>query len=139
MHGPVAVETMTVFVPRDPATCWRVFTDAGLLPAWVPGLRRAQVITKERGLASEVHFEFASSLTYTLVYTYDRENREVSWQPKLGRRDGVSGFARFEPFDEGTRVILGLEPGDARSPAELELGSLRVLAEAFTTWVRNQR
>lgn len=135
----MAVETMTVFIPRDPATCWRVFTDAGLLPAWVPGLRRAQIITKERGLASEVHFEFSSSLTYTLVYTYDLEHREVSWQPKLGRRDGVSGFARFEPSEDGTRVTYGLEPGDGRSPAELELGDLRLLADAFTTWMREQR
>jgi hypothetical protein len=65
------VVEVSAFVTRDPAACWKLFTDIALLGAWVPGLRRAQVLAKEKGLPSEVHFEFASSLAYTLVYTYD--------------------------------------------------------------------
>ena len=65
--------------------------DASKLPLWVPGLRRAQILATERKLPSEIHFEFASSRVYTLTYSYDAEKREVRWQPKLGKRDGVTG------------------------------------------------
>jgi len=133
------VDTVTAFVPRDPQTCWRVFTDASLLTAWIPGLRRAQTIAKTHGLPAEIHFEYASSLVYTLVYTYDLENREVHWQPKLGKRDGVTGFARFETFDEGTRMTYGLEQGDGRSASERELGDLQTLIAAFVAWMRDER
>jgi uncharacterized protein YndB with AHSA1/START domain len=133
------VETVTAFVPRDPATCWRAFTDARRLTAWVPGLRRADILSKARGLAAEVHFEFASELAYTLVYAYDADKREVSWQPQLGRAEGVTGFARFEPADEngraGTRITYGLEHGAARTAAELELGNLEALIAAFVAFV----
>jgi hypothetical protein len=38
-------------------------------------------------LPSEIHFEFAAARSfYTLVYTYDVDNFEVRWEPKLGRR-----------------------------------------------------
>ena len=121
------MQTVTAFVPRDPATCWEMFTDVALLSAWVPGLRRAQTIAKTpTGLPGEVHFEYASSLTYTLTYTYDAVKREVHWQPKLGKRDGVTGFARFDPFDSGTRVSYGLEYGDNRAPTDVQ-----VLVDAF--------
>jgi len=133
------VQTVTVFVPRDPALCWRMFTDASLLLAWVPGLRRAQMISKSRGLAEEVHFEYADSLAYTLVYRYDVERREVSWTPKLGRRDGVAGFARFDDADGGTQMTYGLEQGEGRSPNERELGDLQKLADAFVAWMATQR
>jgi uncharacterized protein YndB with AHSA1/START domain len=126
------MDTVTALVSRDADTCWRVFTDASLLTTWVPGLRRAQILLKERGMASEIHFEFSSTLAYTLVYTYDKHNREVRWQPKLGAREGVTGFARFEPAGaETTRVTYGLEQGDARTEAERELGDPRPVLEAF--------
>src|SRR5690349_20133999 len=112
------MDTVTALVSRDADSCWRVFTDVSLLTSWVPGLRRAQILLKERGMASEIHFEFASALAYTLVYTYDKDVREVRWQPKLGAREGVTGFARFEPEAGKTRVTYGLEQGDARSAAE---------------------
>ena len=130
------VQTLTVFVPRDPQTCWRLFTDVSLLAAWVPGLRRAQVLAKERGLPVEVHFEFAESRAYTLAYSYDVEAREVRWQPKLGRRDGVTGFARFEPAEGGgTTLTYGLEHGEARSAEERALGDLQTLVAALGAWL----
>lgn len=133
------MQVATVHVARDPQACFRLFTDVSLLSAWVPGLRRAQVIAKERGLPSEVHFEFASSLAYTLAYTYDVERREVQWTPKLGRRDAVAGFARFEPFDNGTKLTYGLAHGDNRSEADRALGDVEALLGALHAWLVEQR
>ncbi len=119
------METATVLVSRDVEACWRVFTDVALLTSWVPGLRSAEILTIERGLPSEIHFEYGA-LAYTLVYTYDRPNREVHWQPKLGKSAGVTGFARFVAEGDETRVVYGLEPGAERSSEDLQ-----PLVEAF--------
>lgn len=127
------MQTVSVEVLRDPETCWRVFVDPTKLTKWVPGLQRAEIIAGSRGLPSEIHFEFASSHAYTLVYTYDKAAREVRWQPKLGKQAGVTGFVRFDAVGQGTRVTYGLEHGDARTPAEL--GDLQRLVDAFATWV----
>ena len=93
----------------------------------------------ERGLPSEIHFEFASDLVYTLAYQYDLEAREIHWQPKLGRRDGVVGFVRFTDKDNGTEITYGLEHGDGRDPAERELGDAQKLVDAFVAWMKNDR
>jgi hypothetical protein len=120
------METVSVLVPREVDQCWRVFTDVALLTRWVPGLRSAQILTMERGLPEEIHFEFGS-FAYTLVYRYDRAKHEVHWQPKLGKPEGVTGFARFEPEGAGTRVTYGLEPGASRT----EIEDLQPLVAAF--------
>lgn len=102
----------------------------------MPGLRRAQVLAKERGLPSEVHFEFATDLAYTLVYTYDLEALEVTWHPKLGARDAVSGFARFARSADGTTALTyGLEHGAGRDAGERALGDLRELVTALSAWL----
>lgn len=129
------VQTLITFLPRDADTCWRVFTDIPRLTQWVPGLRHAETISKSRGMPSEVHYQFANSLAYTLVYTYDKTKREIRWEPKLGRREGVTGWVRFEPFEGGTRFTYALEHGDGRGVAERELGDLQRLADAFSTWL----
>ena len=129
------METVTAYVPLDPTACFRAFTDARQLAAWVPGLRRADILSKARGLADEVHFEFASELAYTLVYSYDVEQREVRWQPKIGADEGVTGFARFDAAAGGTQITYGLEHGEARTPAEQELGNLATLVAAFVSFV----
>lgn len=113
------METVSVLVSRDVDACWRVFTDVALLTSWVPGLRSAEILTIERGLPAEIHFEHGS-LAYTLVYSYDRPNREVRWQPKLGKQAGVTGFARFVPEGTDTRVMYGLELGESRTTEELQ-------------------
>jgi hypothetical protein len=132
------VESATAFVPATPRACWLQFTDSQALTAWIPGLRRAQVIAKERGLPAEIHFEFASSLVYTLVYTYDVERFEVRWEPKLGRRDGVSGFARFEAVDDGTQMTYGLLQGEGRTPAERAMSDPNELVAAFVAFVSRE-
>jgi hypothetical protein len=130
------MRSATVVLPQSADACWRAFTDAGVLLAWVPGLRRATVIsTGTMGLAHEILFEFAQSRTYTLLYSYDLEKREVRWEPQLGKRDAVSGYARFEAVDGGTRLEYALEQGDGRSEAERALGSLDALVAAFAMWL----
>lgn len=128
---------VTAFVPRDPQACFRAFSDAASLLAWVPGLRRAQVIALgARGLPSEIHFEYASSLVYTLVYTYDLEARSIAWEPKLGKRDGVSGAVTFEPFDGGTRISYRLTHGAGRNDNDRAIGDPQTLVDAFVAWMR---
>jgi hypothetical protein len=134
------MQTVVAYIRRTPEACWRVLVDANVLTGWVPGLRRARVIsTTADGLPGEIHFEFSTSLTYTLVYTYDAAARELRFEPRLGKRDGVRGFARVEPFDEGARLTYGLEPGDGRSSADRALGDLDALVAAFATWMHAER
>ena len=128
------MQSVTTVVPRDADTCWRVFTDIAKLSSWVPGLRHAEIIAKARGMPSEIHFQFASSLAYTLVYSYV-DKREVRWEPKLGKREGVTGHVRFDPVAGGTQITYALEHGDARGPAERALGDLQRLVDAFKTWL----
>lgn len=118
---------------------WREFVAIETLPGWVPGLRKAQVIAKERGLPSEVHFEFADSFTYTLVYRYDVEQRTIEWEPKLGRRDGVTGFARFLPVEGGTEVVYAIEQGAGRDPQTRTLDDAKTLLAAFSQWMQRAR
>jgi len=129
------MQTVTTYVPRDAETCWRVFIDIPRLVRWVPGLRHAEILTKARGLPAEVHFQFGQSLAYTLVYSYDRERREIHWEPKLGPRDGVSGWVRFDPEASGTRITYALAHGDGRGAAEREVGDLERLVAAFASWL----
>jgi uncharacterized protein YndB with AHSA1/START domain len=133
------VNVVSAVIPRDPQTCWRAFTDVANLVAWVPGLQRAETIAMALGMPGEVHFEYAGSRIYTLVYTYDVIGREVRWQAKLGRRDGVAGFARFDEDAGGTRMTYGLEQGESRSDAEREAGDPQVLADAFASWIVTAR
>lgn len=112
--------------------CWRAFTDANTFAAWIPGLRRARVIQSgSDGLPVEILFEFGASRTYSLVYTYDVAKREVRWEPRANKRDAVAGFARFDAFDDGTRVTYGL----ANQTGNTQLTELHDLLAAFGTWM----
>jgi hypothetical protein len=127
-----AVVTVRTVVARAPAACWRAFTDAATFGAWVPGLRRAQVIQAGAdGLPTEILFEFGASRTYTLVYTYDHTAREVRWRPGIGKLDAVAGFARFDPLDDGTSVTYGLE----RHDGDADLSEVHALVTAFSQWM----
>lgn len=134
------MQSVEAVVPRDPEACWRAFTDPATLAAWVPGLRRARVIAMDDGgRPQEILFEFGSSSTYSLVYTYDPAAREVAWQPRTGKHDAVAGFARFELVEGGTRIIYALKQGDGRSPAEKALGDLDTLIAAFVRFVADEK
>lgn len=129
------MRTAMMVLPHSVDACWRAFTDTRLLPAWVPGLRRATVISTAMGLPREILFEFAEARTYTLLYEYDVAAHEVRWQPQLGKRDAVSGHARFSSEAGGTRMEYALEQGDGRTEAERALGSLDVLVASFASWM----
>lgn len=128
---------VTASIRRSPDACWRVLVDPVLMPAWVPGLRRATVVAVGAdGLPAEIHFEFSTSLTYSLVYRYDVAAREVRFEPRLGKRDGVRGVARIEPTEDGATLHYGLELGDGRSPADRALGDAEATAAAFAAWMQ---
>lgn len=136
------MQTVNALVSVPPDTCWQLFTDVSLLTSWVPGLREAEIITGTRALPTEIHFEFAgaqSTTSYTLVYAYDKQAREVRWSPKLGAQHGVTGFVRFDTEHCGTRVTYGIEHGHARSVADRELGDVQRLLEAFVARVQALR
>jgi hypothetical protein len=125
------MQTVTKVVSASPDACWSLFTDVTKLTSWVPGLRLAEIITGTRTLPTEIHFEFGAR-AYTLVYTYDRSNREVRWEPKLGPSDGVTGYVRFDADHDGTRITYALRHGDARSSTEREIGDVQRLVDAFS-------
>jgi uncharacterized protein YndB with AHSA1/START domain len=128
----------TAVIARRPQACWRAFTDVETLCAWVPGLRRARLVTRDRnGMPTEVEFAFAESRIYTLVYTYEATDvaKIVTWRPRIGARDAVSGCARFEACDGGTLVTYELDHGEARSEIERYLGSADELLDAFARWM----
>ena len=133
------MRSATAVLPQPLDACWRAFTDARLLLAWVPGLQRATVIsTGAMGMPREILFELEDARSYTLVYDYDLGAHEVRWSPQLGKRDAVSGHARFVEIDGGTRLEYALEQGDGRSEAERALGSLDALLAAFAAWMASR-
>ena len=126
------MQVVSTVVSRSVEACWRVFTDPTKLTAWVPGLRDARVIElDDDGLSREVHFEFATTLAYSLVYSYDVAARMVTWDPRDGDKGGVRGFASFAETEGGTQFTYALEHDDARKAAERAIDDPRTLAEAF--------
>ena len=130
------MRVVSASIHRSPDACWRVLVDPKLLPHWVPGLRRATVVAVGAdGLPAEIHFEYSTSLTYSLVYRYDVAARELRFEPRLGKRDGVRGFARIEATEHGAELHYGLEVGDGRSPADRALGDAEATVAAFAGWM----
>lgn len=131
--------TKTIVIARRPQAVWRAFTAVETLCAWVPGLRSAKEIARNHNaMPIEVHFEFAESRTYTLVYTYEETDvaKIVKWAPRIGARDAVSGMARFEAAEGGgTRMTYELEHGAARSDKERFLDNDDEALEAFARWM----
>ena len=131
-----SLRSVSCSIARSPDACWRVLIDVEQLEAWVPGLRRARVVsTGADGLPAEVVFEYSASLTYSLVYNYDLAERMVRWEPRTGKRDGVRGFARVEPAEGGSIVTYALEQGGGRTAADLALGDTEALIAAFARWM----
>jgi len=126
-------------IARSPETCWQSFIDITLLVAWVPGLRRALVVSRHPdGLAREASFEMAQ-MSYSLVYDYDLTSREVTWTPRTGARDAVRGFARFDACEGGTLMTYGIEMGPGRKPPDTSLEEGAQLVAAFKRFVEGGR
>lgn len=142
MRSPTANDNLhshVILIARSPETCWQTFIDVGLLVAWVPGLRRAEIVARRPdGLVREASFEL-SSLSYSLVYDYDLGVLEVTWVPRTGARDAVRGFARFERAEAGTLMTYALELGPGRKPPDTALEDAGTLVAAFKRFVEAGR
>lgn len=131
------MHVVSALVRRSPQRCFTRFTDARLLPTWVPGLRRAKVVRKDRdGLALEVLYEFSDTLSYSLIYRYDADWRRVAWIPGLGKREAVSGWAQFDEDDAGCLMRYAIEApqGGARGDRGVEQIAQDIVS-AFVRWV----
>lgn len=118
-------------IPRPADLCWRRFIDLDQLVGWMPGLRRVQVVTRDPdGRAAEVVFELAQR-SYSLTYTYDPAARRVTWTPRTGGRDAVSGWATFAPAEDGCEMTYSLAgAGTADAP--------EAVVDAFAAWVTRE-
>jgi hypothetical protein len=133
------LRTVSATIASPPEDCWRVLTNADMLVAWLPGVRRISVVARDAmGLPAEVQFEFAGSRSYSLLYSYDHSKREMRWEPRMGKRDAVRGFAHVEPVDAETRLTYGIEQGAARQGAELELGDPASIVAAFAAFMASR-
>ena len=131
----------SIVIRRHPQACWLAFTQVETLCAWVPGLRAARLIAKApNAMPSEIEFEFAAH-RYTLSYAYEGTEtaKIVRWHPKSNHGDAVRGWARFEPYDGGTRIEYELIPGPARSKLERHLDNPEELLGAFARWMTESK
>jgi uncharacterized protein YndB with AHSA1/START domain len=133
---------VSVVVARSIEDCWRVFTDGEVLPKWVPGLQRADLVEFDiEGLPHEIRFKYAAGLEYSLRYTYDSEAFVLRWEP-VGTDDkhgGVRGFARFDEVEGGTQLTYALEHDQGRKAAERALDNPQQLVEAFANFMHEDR
>ena len=136
MTAPIV--PLTVVIKRPADRCLKLFCSVELLGLWMDGIKKARLVrTDADGLPLEVAYEFGDSLTYSLVYSYDRAARRVEWNPRSGRPDAVSGFATFEDAPEGCLMTYALTQGTGRSPFDQELGGQTRLLRDFARWVES--
>jgi len=110
------------------------------MPSWVPGLRAAELVEFDPdGKPTEVRFDYAGGLSYSLRYAYEPETHTVRWEPCSDDRGGVRGYAQFEQDADGTRVTYALEHDEGRKAAERALDDPRTLVEAFARWMHEER
>lgn len=119
-------------LPASAEVCFSEFVDLKRARLWLPGLKRLQVVRSDaQGRPLEVSYEFGDVLSYALVYAYDDALRRVRWVPSVGVRDGVSGFASFEPSGEGCVFRYSLESFRGRADTHEH-----DVARAFEAWIR---
>ena len=120
-----------LLISATPEACFKAFCDLTRARHWVPGLKKLRVVrTDPHGRPLEVAYEFGDDLTYALVYAYDDLKRQVRWVPSAGVRDGVSGFAAFEAYEEGCRFRYSLDSLKGRATEHPE-----AVAQAFKEWI----
>ncbi len=92
------------------------------------------------GMPSEIEFEFFTR-SYSLAYAYEGTEiaKIVRWHPRSSPRDGVYGWARFEPHDEGTLLVYELVHGADRTELERYLDNPDELVDAFARWMTEAR
>ena len=131
---------VTAVVARPIGACWRVFTNHATLTAWVPGLRKVELVaSRPDGLPLELRFQYAAGLDYALLYSYDVAAHVIRWEPRDAERGGVRGFARFTEVEGGTELTYALEHDAGRKAAERALDDPRILVEAFARRMHEDR
>ena len=130
------MRVVSAVIHHSVEACWREFTDAANLTDWVPGLRYAQVMSvDDDGLPREVHFEFATTLVYSLVYSYDKPAGLVHWEPRDDEPGAVRGYASFVAVERGTQFTYALQHEQGRKAAERAIDDPRTLLDAFARWM----
>ena len=130
---------ITLDLARPADVCWAAFTDASQFAAWMPGLRHADVLSRHAdGRAREVHCDFSTSLSYSLLYTYNDAAREVRWEPHQSPRDALRGFARFDARGAGSRLTYKIEQGANRRTGDLVRGGVHPVIDAFARWLETR-
>jgi hypothetical protein len=126
-------DAISLVLRRPAGRCFAAFCDVRRLTEWVPNLRRARVVVDgDDGRPREVLFEFGDKLTYSLVYRYDDAARRVEWEPGIGRRDAVRGWAEFAEHEGGCEMRYALTPS---GPAVEPRDDAATLAAAFARWI----
>ncbi len=89
---------------------FEVFSDVGEVPRWLPILQTSRILERTRdGRAARVQFTRKlerGSLGYTLEYTYDHQNLNVSWTTPPDSNVVLSGEARFVPLSSRACLML---------------------------------
>jgi uncharacterized membrane protein len=105
--------TEAIHIDAPAKRCFEVAVDYEQYPEWTSGVKVVEVLDRgEEGLGQRVRYEISAlgrTIGYTLHYDYADAPESLSWQ--LVQGDGVTrldGSYRFEPEDEGTRVVYRL-------------------------------
>lgn len=89
---------------------FEVFSDVGEVPRWLPILQTSRVLARTAdGRAQRVQFTRKlerGSLGYTLEYTYDASNLNVSWTTPPDSNVVLAGEARFVPLSGRACLML---------------------------------
>lgn len=127
-------------IGRRMGDVWRAFVDTDKLPQWVPGLRDARVIEEgPEGLPLEIQFEFVTGSIYSLVYAYDFDAHTISWMPRVGELDGISGSATFEDNDRGTKFTYANQQSPGRRAIERAIDDPHDLVAAFQRFMETKK
>ena len=103
----------SIVISADQASIMSVIADFGSYPAWVQGMKRAEVVEDgPDGRAKQVHFELEASPikdSYTLSYDWKGDD-SVSWTLVQGKMlKAMDGTYELDPQgDEATEVTYTL-------------------------------
>jgi ribosome-associated toxin RatA of RatAB toxin-antitoxin module len=122
--------TSSIMISAEPAAIMGVIADFDSYPAWVQGLKKADVVEQgSDGRAKQVYFELDASPikdAYTLSYDW-RGDESVSWTLVQGRMlKGMDGTYDLEPRSDGTTEVTYLLAVDISIPM---IGMLKRKAE----------
>lgn len=132
-------------IAKDADTAFACLCDIRSVPKWVRGVAKVEVLeTDERErptLARFVSMPARASVSYTLTYQYQDEDRCMRWHPAERGERTLEGEARIEELGDGRcRLTYQLNTWNAASipmwaRSALRQDGPRETAEAFRRWV----